>query len=105
MRRLLLLALILVLPACASQYSQHTKAELTYTEDGRPIFKLDSDKSYSNLKIDVTKLNDGTYEFHYAAEKTDANGAIEAVANSNAKLAGALGSVVSGAATLVTPIH
>ena len=79
---------------CASQYSQHTKAELSYTEDGRPVFSLDNDKSYDGLKIDVTKHTDGSYEFHYSAERTDANGAIKAVAESNAKLAGALGSVV-----------
>ena len=65
---------------CASQYSQHTKAELSYTADGRPVFSLDNDKSYDGLKIDVTKHPDGSYEFHYSAERTDANGAIKAVA-------------------------
>ena len=80
--------------SCASMYSQHTEARLTYTEDGRPIFTLDNDKSYNGLKIDVTKNTDGSYEFHYSAERTDANGAVKAVAESNAKLAGALGNVV-----------
>ena len=97
MRWIFILSSVLLLVCCcgcASQYSQHTKAELSYTEDGRPVFSLDNDKSYDGLKIDVTKHTDGSYEFHYSAERTDANGAIKAVAESNAKLAGALGSVV-----------
>ncbi len=86
-----LLLLICLCAGCASQYSQHTKASLTYTADGRPVFTLDNDKSYDGLSIDVTKNSDGTYEFHYSAERTDANGAIKAVAESNAKLAGVVG--------------
>jgi hypothetical protein len=70
-----------------------------------PVFDLSNNKSYNDLTIDVEKKPDGTYVFHYHAKRTDSNGAIEAVANSNAKLAGALGNMVSGAATLVTPLH
>ena len=87
---------------CSSAfYSQHTKAQLSYTEDGRPVFTLDNDKSYNNLAIDVQKNTDGSYTFHYSAEKTDANGAIKAVAESNAKLAGALSNVAGMAGAVV----
>jgi major membrane immunogen (membrane-anchored lipoprotein) len=97
----MLVVVAMLLGGCASQYSQHTKADLTYTKDGRPIFSIDNDKSYTNLKIDVTKLADGSYEFHYAAEKTDANGAIEAVAKSNAKLAETLGGLAGAGAQVI----
>ena len=85
---------------CASQYSQATKAELSYTEDGRPVFKLLNNKSYDGLNIDVKKNIDGSYEFHYSADRTDANGAIKAVAESNARLADTLGTVMNLAGTV-----
>ncbi len=102
MKRLLLcLVLALMLAGCASQYSQHTKADLSYTEDGRPIFSLDNNKSYNDLKIDVKRNPNGSYEFHYSAKRTDANGAIEAVAKSNASLANTLGGIVKTGVAIV----
>ncbi len=99
---LLCCCLLLATCSCASMYSQHTKATLSYTADGRPIFKLDNDKSYNGLVIDVTKLVDGSYEFHYSAERTDANGAVKAVAESNGKLADALSKVTGAGGRLLT---
>ena len=104
MRYFVMLFAALLLSGCASMYSQHTKAHLTYTDDGRPVFDLDSDKSYSNLKIDVTKNPDGSYEFHYTADKTDANGAMKAIADSNAKLATTVGNLVGIGAQVIAPV-
>ena len=103
MKKLLLcLVLALMLAGCASQYSQSTRATLKFAEDGRPLeLTLQNNKSYSDLKIDVVKRDNGTYELHYSAAKTDANGVAKIVAESNAKLVNALGGLVSTGAAIV----